>query len=131
MSSTRFKFMVRGKECLDGYVGASGGEVNEGGDDFGVSKSLLGEIPRVVIGESGGEKFRDECGAFHNWLEVIKLGMEVIDNDLGALTMFAKHFMGEYRKGVVRPHRRKMWWQWWERRLHGRKRWRLIYLAID
>ncbi|GKC27537.1 retrotransposon protein, putative, ty1-copia subclass [Tanacetum coccineum] len=40
-----------------------GGEVNGGGDDFGVSKSLLGEIPRVVIGESGGEVFGDDGGA--------------------------------------------------------------------
>ncbi|GJR10458.1 hypothetical protein Tco_0793110 [Tanacetum coccineum] len=37
------------EECLEGCVGASGGEVNEGGDDFGVSKSLLGEIPIVVM----------------------------------------------------------------------------------
>ncbi|GJX07904.1 hypothetical protein Tco_0195836 [Tanacetum coccineum] len=39
-----------------GEVG-SGGEVNGGGDDFGVSKSLLGEIPGVVIKESDGETF--------------------------------------------------------------------------
>ncbi|GKB23165.1 hypothetical protein Tco_0862566 [Tanacetum coccineum] len=57
MSSTGSKFMVRDEECLEGCVGASGGEVNEGGDDFGVSKSLLGEIPGVVIGESGREIF--------------------------------------------------------------------------
>ncbi|GJZ28254.1 hypothetical protein Tco_0572901 [Tanacetum coccineum] len=39
------------------------GEVNRGSDDFGVSKSLLGEIPGVVIGESGGETFGDDEGA--------------------------------------------------------------------
>ncbi|GKG62006.1 hypothetical protein Tco_0623723, partial [Tanacetum coccineum] len=50
--------MVRGEECLEGCVGASGG-----GDDFGVSNSLLGDIPRVVIGESGGEIFGDDGGA--------------------------------------------------------------------
>ncbi|GKE65381.1 hypothetical protein Tco_1519542 [Tanacetum coccineum] len=48
----------RGEECLEGYVGAGGGEVNRGGDDFRVSKSLLCEISRVAIGESGGETFR-------------------------------------------------------------------------
>ncbi|GJU79114.1 hypothetical protein Tco_1276184 [Tanacetum coccineum] len=63
MSSARYKFMVRGEECLEGCVGACRGEVNRGRDDFGVSKSLLGEIPRVVIGESGGEVFGDDGGA--------------------------------------------------------------------
>ncbi|GKG51362.1 hypothetical protein Tco_0541746, partial [Tanacetum coccineum] len=51
MSSTGSKFMVRGEECLEGCVGAHGGEVKGGGDDFRVIKSLLGEIPGVVIGE--------------------------------------------------------------------------------
>ncbi|GJZ08325.1 hypothetical protein Tco_0542608 [Tanacetum coccineum] len=63
MSSTGFKFMVRREECLEGCVGAGGGEVNGGRDDFGVSKSLLGEIPGVVIGESSGEVLRDDGGA--------------------------------------------------------------------
>ncbi|GKF62077.1 hypothetical protein Tco_0182131 [Tanacetum coccineum] len=58
MSSTWSKFMVRGEECLEGCIGASGGEVNGGGDDFGVSKGLLGEIPGVAIEESDGETFR-------------------------------------------------------------------------
>ncbi|GJX11739.1 hypothetical protein Tco_0201598 [Tanacetum coccineum] len=62
MSSTGSKFMVRGDECLEGCVGTGGGEVNRGREDFGVSKSLLGEIPGVVIGESGGETFGDDEG---------------------------------------------------------------------
>ncbi|GKE68679.1 hypothetical protein Tco_1526751, partial [Tanacetum coccineum] len=37
------------EECLDGWVGAGGGEVKGCGVDFGVTKSLLGE--------SGGEEF--------------------------------------------------------------------------
>ncbi|GKB98640.1 hypothetical protein Tco_0984777 [Tanacetum coccineum] len=61
--STGSKLMVRGEECLEGCVGASRGEVSGGGDDFGVSKSLLGEILGVVIGESGGETFGDDGGA--------------------------------------------------------------------
>nr|GEV71519.1 hypothetical protein [Tanacetum cinerariifolium] len=32
MSSTRSKLMVRGKKCLEGCVGAGGGEVCEGGE---------------------------------------------------------------------------------------------------
>nr|GFA27283.1 hypothetical protein [Tanacetum cinerariifolium]GFA32458.1 hypothetical protein [Tanacetum cinerariifolium] len=40
-----------------------GGEVKGGGVDFGVSKSLLGEIPRVMIGESGEETFGFNGGA--------------------------------------------------------------------
>ncbi|GKB07639.1 hypothetical protein Tco_0835923 [Tanacetum coccineum] len=62
MSSMGSKFMVRGEECLEGCVGAGGGEINGGGDDFRVSKSLLGEIPGVVIGENGGETFRVDGG---------------------------------------------------------------------
>ncbi|GKC52240.1 hypothetical protein Tco_1074985 [Tanacetum coccineum] len=58
MSSTGSKFMVRGEECLEGCIGASGGEVNGGGDDFRVSKGLLVEIPGVTIEESDGETFR-------------------------------------------------------------------------
>ncbi|GJU47926.1 hypothetical protein Tco_1217481 [Tanacetum coccineum] len=72
MSSTGSKFMVRGEECLEGCAGAGGGEVNGGGDDFGVSKSLLGEIPGVVIGESGEETFRDNGGTV--WMELVGKG---------------------------------------------------------
>ncbi|GJY68942.1 hypothetical protein Tco_0471924 [Tanacetum coccineum] len=61
-SSMGSKFMVRGEECLEGCVGAGGGEINGGGDDFGVSKSWLGEILGVVIGENGGETFRVDGG---------------------------------------------------------------------
>nr|GEZ46953.1 hypothetical protein [Tanacetum cinerariifolium] len=42
-----------------GEVGASRGEVKGGGVDLGVTKSLLGEIPK----ESGGAKFRVDGGA--------------------------------------------------------------------
>ncbi|GJT31100.1 hypothetical protein Tco_0911375 [Tanacetum coccineum] len=63
MSLTGSKFMVRGEECLEGCVGAGGGELNGGGDEFRVSKSLLGENPRVAIGESGGETFGVYGGA--------------------------------------------------------------------
>ncbi|GJW05917.1 hypothetical protein Tco_1568340 [Tanacetum coccineum] len=62
MSSTGSKLMVRGEQCLEACVGAGGGEVNGGGDDFRVSKSLLGDILGVVIGESDGETFRDDGG---------------------------------------------------------------------
>nr|GEU95276.1 hypothetical protein [Tanacetum cinerariifolium] len=41
----------------------NGGEVNGGRDGFWVIKSSLGEILDVVIGESGGETFRDDEGA--------------------------------------------------------------------
>nr|GEV15556.1 hypothetical protein [Tanacetum cinerariifolium] len=60
MRSTGSKLMVRGEECLEGCVGSNRGEVSGGGDDFEVRKSLLGEIPKVVIGEGGGETFRDD-----------------------------------------------------------------------
>ncbi|GJW57637.1 hypothetical protein Tco_0104368 [Tanacetum coccineum] len=39
-------------------VGAGGGEVMGGGDDFGVSRSFLGEMPGEIMGEKVGE----ECG---------------------------------------------------------------------
>ncbi|GKB40385.1 reverse transcriptase domain-containing protein [Tanacetum coccineum] len=54
--------VLGGEECLEGYVGVGGGEVSGGGDDFEVSKSLHGEIFRVVIGEGGGETFGDDGG---------------------------------------------------------------------
>nr|GEV20647.1 hypothetical protein [Tanacetum cinerariifolium] len=60
MSSTGSKFMVRGEVCLEGCVGAGRGEVNEGRDNFWVSKSLIGKIPKVMIGKSGREIFRDD-----------------------------------------------------------------------
>ncbi|GKE53346.1 hypothetical protein Tco_1488502 [Tanacetum coccineum] len=60
MISRGYKFMVKDEECLEGCVGAGRGEVNGGGDDLGVSKNLLGEILRVVIGESGRETFGDD-----------------------------------------------------------------------
>nr|GEZ47439.1 hypothetical protein [Tanacetum cinerariifolium] len=62
-SSTGSKFMVIGDECLEGCVGAREGEVNRGGEDFGVNKSFLGEILGVVISESGEETFGDDGGA--------------------------------------------------------------------
>ncbi|GJX34932.1 hypothetical protein Tco_0246489, partial [Tanacetum coccineum] len=51
------------RECLDGWVGVGGGEVKGGGDDFGGRRILLGEIPGVIIRESGGETFGDDGGA--------------------------------------------------------------------
>nr|GEZ27494.1 hypothetical protein [Tanacetum cinerariifolium] len=44
--------MASGEECLDGWVGAGGGEVKGGGVVFRVSRTLLGEIPRDIMGES-------------------------------------------------------------------------------
>ncbi|GJS55002.1 hypothetical protein Tco_0628364 [Tanacetum coccineum] len=44
-------------------VGAGGGEVKGGGVDFGVSRTLLGEIPGDIMGESGSETFGVDGGA--------------------------------------------------------------------
>ncbi|GKE11129.1 hypothetical protein Tco_1414680 [Tanacetum coccineum] len=52
-SSMGSMLIAKGEECLDGWVGAGGGEVKGCGVDFGVTKSLLCEI----LGESGGEEF--------------------------------------------------------------------------
>ncbi|GJX75232.1 hypothetical protein Tco_0313827 [Tanacetum coccineum] len=87
MSSTGSKFMLRGEECLEGYVGAGGGEVNGGGDDFGVSKSLLGEIPRVVIVESGGETFKVDGGAVWH--------IEMVEGMLRILCLFIEQDLQE------------------------------------
>ncbi|GKB42658.1 hypothetical protein Tco_0887600 [Tanacetum coccineum] len=51
------------EECLDYWVRAGGGEVKGGGVDFGVSGTLLGEIPGVIMRESGGEAFGVDGGA--------------------------------------------------------------------
>ncbi|GKC18323.1 hypothetical protein Tco_1020473, partial [Tanacetum coccineum] len=55
-------FMANREECLDGWVGVGGGEVKGGGDDFGVRRIFLGEIPRVIIGESS--VFKDQVSIF-------------------------------------------------------------------
>ncbi|GJV14759.1 hypothetical protein Tco_1360082 [Tanacetum coccineum] len=55
-SSMGSMLMAKGEECLDGWVGAGRGEVKGGGVNFGVTKSLLGEIPMENTGESGGEE---------------------------------------------------------------------------
>ncbi|GKE55265.1 hypothetical protein Tco_1494450 [Tanacetum coccineum] len=57
------KLIADGEECLDSWVRAGGGEVKGGGVVFGVSRTLLGEIPRDIIGESGGEAFEVDGGA--------------------------------------------------------------------
>ncbi|GJT73074.1 hypothetical protein Tco_1032360, partial [Tanacetum coccineum] len=62
-SSMRSKFMANGEECLDGWVGAGGGEVKGGGVDFGVSRTFLGEIPGENIGESSFEVFGVDGGS--------------------------------------------------------------------
>ncbi|GKB31368.1 hypothetical protein Tco_0870769 [Tanacetum coccineum] len=59
----RFLIDKVGEECLDGWVGAGGGEVKGGGVVFGVSRILLGVIPRDIMGESGGEAFGVDGGA--------------------------------------------------------------------
>ncbi|GJU03421.1 hypothetical protein Tco_1113759 [Tanacetum coccineum] len=43
----------KGEQCLDGWIRAGGGKVKGCGVDFGVTKSLLGEI----LGESNGKEF--------------------------------------------------------------------------
>ncbi|GKB79299.1 hypothetical protein Tco_0946194 [Tanacetum coccineum] len=63
-SSVGSKFMASGEECLDGWVRAGGGEVKRGGVVFGVSRILLGEIPKNIMGESGGEAFGVDGGAY-------------------------------------------------------------------
>ncbi|GJW38297.1 mitochondrial outer membrane protein porin 2-like protein [Tanacetum coccineum] len=62
-SSVGSKFMASGEECLDGWVGAGRGEVKGGGVVFGVSRILLGVIPKDIMGESSGEVFRLDGGA--------------------------------------------------------------------
>ncbi|GJS56013.1 hypothetical protein Tco_0629375 [Tanacetum coccineum] len=54
---------ISSRESKKAWVGAREGEVKGGGIDFGVSKSLLGEILGVIISEGGGEIFRDDEGA--------------------------------------------------------------------
>ncbi|GKD37566.1 hypothetical protein Tco_1257773 [Tanacetum coccineum] len=62
-SSEGSKLMASGKECLDGWIGAGGGEVKGSGIVFGVSRIEFGMIPEDNIGESGGEAFRLDEGA--------------------------------------------------------------------
>ncbi|GJZ64138.1 hypothetical protein Tco_0620559 [Tanacetum coccineum] len=57
------EFMASGEECLDGWVGAGRREVKGGGVVFGVSRILLGEIPRDIMGDTSGEAFEVDGGA--------------------------------------------------------------------
>nr|GEU38888.1 zf-CCHC domain-containing protein/UBN2 domain-containing protein [Tanacetum cinerariifolium] len=54
--------VAKGEECLDGWVRASEGEVKGSVVDYGVTKSLIGEIPGENTRESGGEEFRVDGG---------------------------------------------------------------------
>ncbi|GJY62865.1 putative LTR copia-type gag-polypeptide [Tanacetum coccineum] len=58
----------RSMDSKEGLVGAGGGEVKGGGIDFEVSKSLLGEIPKVSIAEGGGEPLETMEEPFGNRL---------------------------------------------------------------
>nr|GEY25239.1 hypothetical protein [Tanacetum cinerariifolium] len=57
--SSMGSMLIANEECLDGWVGASGGEVKGGGVDLGLTKSLLRKTP----GESGSKEFRVDGGA--------------------------------------------------------------------
>ncbi|GJX74556.1 hypothetical protein Tco_0313151 [Tanacetum coccineum] len=37
--------------------------------------------------------------------------MEIVDNDLHALTMITKHFMSKHWKWIIGSQRQKLWWQ--------------------
>ncbi|GKB38075.1 hypothetical protein Tco_0883017 [Tanacetum coccineum] len=55
--------MVNGDDCLEGWVGARGGEVKGCGVVLGVVKSSPGENPSGAIGVIGGELRGVEGGA--------------------------------------------------------------------
>ncbi|GKC73224.1 hypothetical protein Tco_1119107, partial [Tanacetum coccineum] len=57
-------------------IGAGGGKVKGGEVDLGVVNSLLGEIPKDVMRESGGETLRVDGGPFSSRLEGIVVGRE-------------------------------------------------------
>ncbi|GKG33895.1 hypothetical protein Tco_0434054 [Tanacetum coccineum] len=75
MSSTGSMFMVNGEDCLEGWVGAGGGEVKGGGVVLGVVKSSLGEKPGGAIGVVGGESRVDFS------IVMIKVLLEIEDED--------------------------------------------------
>nr|GEY59688.1 hypothetical protein [Tanacetum cinerariifolium] len=47
-SSMGSMLIAKGEECLDGWVGAGGGEVKGSGVDLGVTKSLLGDYKEGI-----------------------------------------------------------------------------------
>ncbi|GJW93473.1 MAK10-like protein [Tanacetum coccineum] len=66
MSSTGSMLIANGDDCLDGYVGAGGGEVNGREVVLGVFKSSLRENPGGAIGVIRGELSGVDGGAV--WL---------------------------------------------------------------
>ncbi|GKA05515.1 hypothetical protein Tco_0684635 [Tanacetum coccineum] len=78
-SSMGSMLIAKGEECLDGCVEASRGEVKGGGVEFGVTKSLLGEIPResTEVRESGWNNLElSGWCRFDNVGEVNRTGFE-------------------------------------------------------
>ncbi|GKC84555.1 hypothetical protein Tco_1140272 [Tanacetum coccineum] len=63
LESIKEEFMASVEECLNGCVGAGGGEVKGGGVVFGVSRIFFGEIPGDIMGESSGKAFGVDGGA--------------------------------------------------------------------
>ncbi|GJT47364.1 hypothetical protein Tco_0956079 [Tanacetum coccineum] len=51
------------------------------------------------------------------------LFMEIVDNDLRALTMITKHFVSKHGRGIIGSQWQKLWWQRW---FHDGKRWWLV-----
>ncbi|GJU29118.1 hypothetical protein Tco_1172707 [Tanacetum coccineum] len=94
MSSMGSKLMVRGEECLEGCVGA-------GRDDFGVSKSLFGDILGVMIGESVEKHLEIMEEPFSNRLEVIELGMKAM-MDKGIVSLLERGIVLEQALFIVK-----------------------------
>ncbi|GJT71463.1 hypothetical protein Tco_1030749 [Tanacetum coccineum] len=67
--------LVVREDCLEGWVGAGGGEVKGGGVVLGVVKSLLSEKPGGATGFVGGESRVD----FR--IVMIKVLLEIEDED--------------------------------------------------
>ncbi|GJX30480.1 hypothetical protein Tco_0238559 [Tanacetum coccineum] len=59
----KYMLLKEKEKLVHALVGAGGGEVKGGGVDFGVSRTLLGEIPGDIMGESGSETFGVDGGA--------------------------------------------------------------------
>ncbi|GJV26517.1 hypothetical protein Tco_1379212 [Tanacetum coccineum] len=79
------------RESKKALVGAGDGEVIIGGVDLGVVKSLLGEIPKDVMGESGGETLEVD-GDISN----VVLGGDLLNRDVSFLDIVTKKVMSDF-----------------------------------
>ncbi|GJX14909.1 hypothetical protein Tco_0206667 [Tanacetum coccineum] len=103
-------------EVEEDYIG----KVKGGGVDLGVVNSLLGEIPKDVMGESGGETLRVDGGTVWrpSQLRCFPFGHCREGSDVGFLYVCPLELVSSTKLvgKLFRRRRIRLWWWKWLRR---------------